>query len=113
MANKKTENKNTQNTQRRNTTSRVRIVDLLAFLALAASAVLLLVGPIVRWALDNAVGQTVLTVLNFIAQYCLLAAIAIPGWYFVRGRGKTWKGVYVVLRVIYIAGTIIGISLGV
>ena len=107
---KKTDNKQTQ---RRSTPSRVSIVDLLAFLALAASAILLVIGPILRWALANTGGAVVMQALNLVQQYCVLAAIAIPGWYFVRYKRKAWRIAYFIFLAIYVAGTILGMTLGI
>ena len=110
---KKTENKQQTTQHRRSTPSRVSIVDLLAFLALAASAVLLVIGPILKWALENTGGAVVMQALNLVQQYCVLAAIAIPGWYFVRGKRKAWKIAYFIFLAIYVAGTILGMTLGI
>lgn len=107
---KKTENKQVHHTNR---TTRVSIVDLLAFLALAAAAILLVIGPIIKWVLQNTGGMVVMQALTLVSQYCLLAAIAIPGWYFVRGRRKGWRIAYFIFLVIYIAGTILGMTLGI
>ncbi len=104
--------KKTNNNEQKKT-SRWRFVDLLAFAALAASAVLLLVGPLLGFLLDNQVGHALLNALNIIAQYCLLAAIAIPAWYFVRGKRKVWKVIYFIVLLVYIAGTILGVALGI
>ena len=51
--------------------------------------------------------------LNLVQQYCVLAAIAIPGWYFVRGKRKAWKIAYFIFLAIYVAGTILGMTLGI
>ena len=110
---KKTENKQQSTQHRRTTPTRVNIVDLLAFLALAASAILLVIGPILRWVLANTGGAVVMQALNLISQYCLLAAIAIPGWFFVKGRRKGWKIAYFIFLAVYIAGTILGMTLGI
>ena len=110
---KKTENKQQTTQHRRSVFSRVSIVDLLAFLALAASAILLVIGPILKWALENTGGAVVMQALNLVQQYCVLAAIAIPGWYFVRGRRKAWKIAYFIFLAIYVAGTSLGMTLGI
>ena len=110
---KKTENKQQTTQHRRSAPSRVSIVDLLAFLALAASAILLVIGPILKWALENTGGAVVMQALNLVQQYCVLAAIAIPGWYFVRGKRKAWKIAYFIFLAIYVAGTILGMTLGI
>ena len=110
---KKTEKKQQTTQHRRPVFSSVSIVDLLAFLALAASAILLVIGPILKWALENTGGAVVMQALNLVQQYCVLAAIAIPGWYFVRGKRKAWKIAYFVFLAIYVAGTILGMTLGI
>ena len=104
MANKKKDNK---------PKSRVTLVDLLAFIGLAAAAILLLVGPILRWVLKKTGGEIVLQVLNILSMYCLLAAIAIPAWYFVRHKRKGWKVAYFIFLAVYIIGTIFGVTLGI
>lgn len=93
--------------------SRWGLVDMLAFLALVAAAVLLLVGPLLKFLLDNAAGQSLLRALNLIAQYCLLAAIAIPAWRFVRGKRSGWKICYFIVLAIYVAGTVLGVTLAI
>ena len=110
---KKTENKQQTTQHRRSAPSRVSIVDLLAFLALAASAILLVIGPILKLVLANTGGTVVMQALNLVQQYCVLAAIAIPGWYFVRGKRKAWRIAYFIFLAIYVAGTILGMTLGI
>ena len=51
--------------------------------------------------------------LNLVSQYCLLAAIAIPGWFFVRGKRKGWKIAYFIFLAVYIAGTILGMAVSI
>ena len=110
---------NKQNEQKKSTPSRRSsftlgsLVNVLAFCALAAAAILLVIGPILKWILENTGGAVVMQALNLVSQYCLLAAIAIPGWFFVRGKRKGWKIAYFVFLVIYIAGTILGMTLGI
>ena len=89
------------------------IVDRLGFLALAASAILLVIGAILRWVLANTGGAVVMQALNLVQQYCVLAAIAIPGWYFVRYKRKAWRIAYFIFLAIYVAGTILGMTLGI
>ena len=96
---------------RRVYTTRWSGVDVLAFIALIASAALLVVGPIIGWILSGNLGSLLLRIMHLVAQYCLLAAIAIPGWYFVRNKATGWRVVYFVFLVIYIVGTILGVSL--
>ena len=110
---------NKQNEQKKSTPSRRSsftlgsLVNVLAFCALAAAAILLVIGPILKWILENTGGAVVMQALNLVSQYCLLAAIAIPGWFFVRGKRKGWKIAYFVFLAIYIAGTILGMTLGI
>ncbi len=93
--------------------SRTRVVDVIAFFGLAASAILLLIGPILRKFITSAGGGAAVQALTMIAQYCLLAAVAIPAWYFVRNKGVGFKVFYAVCLVLYIAGTILGVTLGI
>lgn len=114
MAQKKNEQKKQSETpSRRSSFTLGSLVNVLAFLALAAAAILLVIGPILKWILDNTGGGVIMQALNLVAQYCLLAAIAIPGWFFVRGKRKGWKIAYFIFLAIYIAGTILGVTLGI
>ena len=89
--------------------TRWRFADLFAFFALLLSALLFALGPLVRWLLaDNSAGQTTLNVLSTVAQYCMLAAVALPAWYFVRKRNGFWMIFYVVIIVLYVLGTVLG-----
>lgn len=111
MAQKKNEQKNQSETPSRHSSFTLgSLVNVLAFLALAAAAILLVIGPILGFLLK---GTPVMQALNLVAQYCLLAAIAIPGWFFVRGKRKGWKIAYFIFLAIYIAGTILGVTLGI
>ena len=107
---KKTEKKTPS---RRSTFSLGSLVNVLAFFALAAAAVLLVIGPILKAVLEATGGGVIMQALTLVSQYCLLAAIAIPGWFFVRGKRKGWKIAYIIFLVVYIAGTILGMTLGI
>ena len=92
------------------------LINILAFLALSAAALLLLVGPIVRGLVektDGGVGGQVLQILNVVAMYCLLGAIAIPAWHFVRGKRRGWKVFYFIMLVVYILATVFGVTFGI
>ena len=89
--------------------NRWRFADLFAFFALLLSAFLFALGPFIRWLLkENSAGQTTLNVLSTVAQYCLLAAVALPAWYFVRKKNGFWTILYVVIIVLYVLGTVLG-----
>ena len=107
---KKTEKKTPS---RRSTFSLGSLVNVLAFFALAAAAVLLVIGPILKAVLEATGGGVIMQALTLVSQYCLLAAIAIPGWFFVKGKRKGWKIAYFVFLAVYIAGTILGMTLGI
>lgn len=100
----------TKKTGRRSTFTLGSLVNVLAFCALAAAAILLVIGPILKFLLEKTV---IMQALNLVSQYCLLAAIAIPGWFFVKGKRKGWKIAYFVFLAVYIAGTILGMTLGI
>lgn len=102
-----------RHTTRRSTFTLGSLVNILAFIALAAAAILLVIGPILRWALEASGGAVIMQALTLASQYCLLAAIAIPGWFFVQGKGKGWKIAYFIFLAVYIAGTILGMTLGI
>lgn len=87
---------------------RARFADFLAFLALAASALLLAAGPLFKFFLSAEEGAATMRTLSVIAQYCLLAAIALPAWYFVRKKNGFWTILFVVVIVVYIVGTVMG-----
>ncbi len=111
--NEKKENKiqkeNAQRMREERLKNRWRFADLFAFFALLLSALLFALGPFVRWLLsNNSAGQTTLNVLSSVAQYCMLAAVALPAWYFVRKKNGFWTILFVVVIVIYIVGTIMG-----
>ncbi len=115
MAQKKNEQKKQSETpSRRSSFTLGSLVNVLAFCALAAAAILLVIGPILKLILNTTdAGAVVMQALNLVSQYCLLAAIAIPGWFFVRGKRKGWKIAYFIFLAIYIAGTILGVTLGI
>lgn len=94
--------------------SRWRFADMFAFLALSASAILLVIGPILRAALSSTdSGVRVMGIVETVAKYCMLAAIALPAWYFVRGKRRGWVIFYFIVLIVYIAGTILGVTLGI
>ena len=90
----------TKKTGRRSTFTLGSLVNVLAFCALAAAAILLVIGPILKWLLENTGGAVIMQALNLVSQYCLLAAIAIPGWFFVKGKRKAWKIAYFVFLAV-------------
>ncbi len=87
--------------------SRARLTDFLAFFGLAVAAILIVLGPILRWLSK----ENVYSVLNMIAQYSLLAAIAIPAWIFVSRKRMGWKIFYLVVLLVYLVGTVLGVAL--
>ena len=108
---KKKETKKTTTTHH---TTRWRYTDLAAFIALVTSAILLLIGPIMRWIFNaTSVGSLVLQILNVTAMVCLLIAVAIPAWYFVRGKRKGWRVFYWIMLAIYILATVFGVTFGI
>lgn len=87
---------------------KIRFADFFAFAALTVSAILFLVGPIVgKFVGDD--GQKVLQIVNAVAQYSMLAAAAIPAWYFVRGRKYGWSFFYMIVLLVYVLGTVLGL----
>ena len=114
MAKKQEKEQKKQKKQKQQTsTHTTNIVNILAFLALVAAALLLLIGPILRWVLVKTGGGIILQVLNVVAMYCLLGAIAIPGWHFVRGKRKGWKVFYFIMLAVYVLATIFGVTFGI
>ncbi len=92
--------------------SRMRATDPIAFIALVASGILLLVGPILRILPGEMGGDVTYQVLSMIVQYSLLAVLAIPAWMFVRNKGKGWKVVYFIFLALYILGPVLGVTFG-
>lgn len=88
--------------------SRWRFADFFAFLALSVSAILLVFGPVLRLILDHTGKENIYQIINTVVQYCMLAAIAIPAWYFVRGKRSSWIVFYFLVLIIYIVGTVLG-----
>ncbi len=90
--------------------TRWRFADLFAFFALLLAAILIAVGPFVRFFLaENGTGQRVYGILITVAQYIMLAAVALPAWYFVRKKSGFWTILLIIIIVVYIVGTIIGL----
>ncbi len=84
-----------------------------AFFALALAALLLLTGPIIDWILKETDSTGIKDILNMVSQYCLLAAIALPGWFFVRHKRIGWKIAFFIFLTVYVAGTICGITISI
>ena len=79
---------------------------------MAAAAILLVIGPLLQWILQHTGGQLIMQILQLLAQYCVLAAIAILAWRFVRGKKKGWKIAFFIFLIVYIAGTVLGVTVG-
>ncbi len=109
MAKKKENETETKETHKKSSRPRWRFADMFAFCALALAALLFILGPVLRWIFEKTGGENILVTLNTIAQYCLLAAIALPAWYFVRNKRKGWIVFYFVLVIIFIVGTVLGL----
>ena len=105
----KLQSENAQKMREEKLKNRWRFADLFAFCSLLLSALLFALGPLVRFLLkENEAGQITLNILNSIAHYCLLAAIAFPAWYFVRKKNGFWIVLYIFVIVVYILGTVMG-----
>ena len=87
-----------------------RFVDFVAFVALILAAVLLVLAPILNHFLDDG-GVKTLRIVTTVAQYLLIAAVALPAWYFVRRKGQVFQIVYFVCLLVYVAGTVLGYTL--
>ena len=94
-------------------TPRWRFLNVVAFIALTASAILFLIGPIMREFLNWTHTIRLVQILSMLAQYCLLVAIAVPAWYFVRGKHQGWRIFYVIMLLVYVAATVLGVTLGI
>ncbi len=106
---KKEEQKEEKKAERK---PRARVMDLIAFIALVASGLLLVAGPLLNILPDEMGGGIIYQALSMVAQYCLLAAVAIPAWMFVRNKRQGWKVFYIVFLIIYILGPVLGVTFG-
>ena len=88
-----------------------RFCDFFAFIILLAAALLMLLGPVLKLILEKTGGVEALTTVSTVAQYCLLAAIAIPAWYFVYRKSIGWKIVFALALAGFIVGNILGLTL--
>lgn len=79
----------------------MKIASCLAFIAMVLAIVILLVNAIIGS------GQ-VANVLALIKDLALLAALAIPAFYFTKGKPKWVKIVYWIVLVCFIVGAIFG-----
>lgn len=77
----------------------MRIASCLAFVAMVLAIVLLLVAAIV---------PDIAGVLNMIKDFALLAALAIPAFYFTKGKPKWVKIVYWIVLVCFVVAAIFG-----
>ncbi|MDE6677191.1 MAG: hypothetical protein K2K12_05735 [Clostridia bacterium] len=97
--------KKTQRTRRTNTYSKQGVLRALSFFGILLAAIVFTVGGILNWC-----GQGgVTSILNLIAQICLLIAVAIPAWDYVRGKNKTWQVIFWIALVIYVFGCVFGV----
>lgn len=87
-----------------------RFCDLFAFLVLLFAAALMLLGPLLKSVLTEK-GLEAMTTASTVAQYCLLAAIALPAWYFVYRKSIGWKIAFVLGLAGFITGSILGFTL--
>lgn len=87
-----------------------RFCDLFAFLVLLFAAALMLLGPLLKSVLTEK-GLEAMTTVSTVVQYCLLAAIALPAWYFVYRKSIGWKIAFVLGLAGFITGSILGFTL--
>lgn len=88
-----------------------RFCDFFAFTVLILAALLMLLGPLLKLILEQTGGIEAMKTVSIVAQYCLLAAIAIPAWYFVYRKNLAWKIVYIVALVAFVVGNVLGLTL--
>ena len=88
-----------------------RFCDFFAFTVLILAALLMLLEPLLKLILAKTGDAEAIRTVSTVAQYCLLAAIAIPAWYFVYRKSLAWKIVYIVALVAFIVGNILGLTL--
>ncbi len=86
---------------------RIRFADFIAFLALLLSALLLLIGPILR-KFAGSTGVRIADISSTVAEVLLVLAVALPAWYFARKGGIFGKVVYFVCLVVFIVGIVLG-----
>ena len=102
--------KKVQNAPQEKPKKRVRFTDFIAFFALLLSAVLFIVGPILR-KFAGATGEMIANIASTVAEVLLILAIALPAWYFARKGGIFGKVVYFVCLIAFIVGIVLGYAL--
>ena len=88
--------------------AKTALVNICAFIALFLAAFLYVLSPILNL-FDSL--RTIVSVLNMLASYSLLIAIALPAWNFVCYKKKAWRVCYWVALAIYIVGVMLGLIL--
>ena len=92
MAQKQTEKKEQEHKPAKKTVIPNGFIDLVAFIALGAAAVMLVIGPILGWILEQTGGQVIMQALSLVAH---------------------WKIAYFIFLAVYVAGTILGVTVGI
>lgn len=103
--NNNSKNNNNSNTKKKRVHYETIDQKFFAFWGMIIAAAVFLVGGIFY-----AVGLgTVARIVSFIASLLILLAIAFPAWNYVAHKNSTWKIIYVVGLILYIAGAVLGI----
>jgi|GEM_PF-6800677 len=105
MAKKKSGSSNNSGSSRHEL---MEIVKILAFVALFLTVAIMVTKSIYHWAGWN---WAFLGVLDLIAYLCLIFVVAVPAWWFVKGKYKAWKIVYWVCLAILIVFVVFGVGI--
>lgn len=81
--------------------SLMTVAGFMAFLAMVLAVVMLLVVAIIGQ------GQ-VANILNFIKDFALLVALAVPAYYFTKGKPKWVKIVFIIVLVCFLVAAVFG-----
>ncbi len=99
-----------QEKERKKDSFSARFAGFVAFFALVVAAVLLVVGPVLNYALKDEARKT-FGIVVMVAQLFLLAAVALPAWIFVRRRNMFFKAVFFVSLLVFAVGIVLGFAL--
>ena len=83
----------------------MRLAGFLAFVAMCLAIVLLLIAAIIG------PGQQISGILNLIKDLALLGALAVPAYYFTKGKPKWVKIVYFIVLACFVVAAIFGNSI--
>lgn len=105
------------------TTSNRSLVNTCAFWAMTIAAFMYIFSGIINLLVNcvDSIGasksagalRTLVTIGNFIGNIALIIAIALPAYYFVKGKNKNWRIVYWIALVVFAFGIVLGMLGGI